>query len=94
MEAENTNEESLDETSESLESPVEQAEENSDIDSILHKKSKKSWARLIAKIYEIDPMVCPKCNSEMVITAIITSEYEIIIIPTSIRRGKRYCDIC
>ncbi len=40
-------------------------------------ENKASWARLIAKIYEADPMICPKCFSEMRIIAIITSEYEL-----------------
>jgi hypothetical protein len=26
---------------------------------------KRAWARLLAKVYEIDPLVCPKCGSEM-----------------------------
>ena len=25
---------------------------------------RKAWARLLSKVYEIDPMVCPKCGSE------------------------------
>ena len=25
---------------------------------------KRAWARLLAKVYEIDPLVCPKCGSE------------------------------
>ncbi len=25
---------------------------------------KRAWARLIAKIYEIDPLLCPECGSE------------------------------
>ena len=41
------------------------------------KKSKSTWARLIAKIYEINPLVCPKCGSEMKILAVITDSYEI-----------------
>ncbi|MDY6970681.1 MAG: transposase [Spirochaetota bacterium] len=48
-----------------------------DVDDVSHKKSKASWARLIVKIYEVDPMICDKCGSEMKILAIITSEYEI-----------------
>ena len=32
---------------------------------------KKAWARLLSKVYEIDPMVCPKCGSEMKVIAII-----------------------
>jgi len=35
------------------------------------KAYRKSWARLIQKIYEVDPLVCPKCQGTMrVISAI------------------------
>ena len=26
---------------------------------------RKSWARLIQKIYEVDPLICPKCRGNM-----------------------------
>jgi len=26
---------------------------------------RRNWARLIQKIYEVDPLLCPKCSSEM-----------------------------
>jgi hypothetical protein len=26
---------------------------------------KRAWARLLAKVYEVDSMVCPKCGAEM-----------------------------
>jgi hypothetical protein len=26
---------------------------------------RRNWARLIQKIYEVDPLVCPKCNGPM-----------------------------
>jgi hypothetical protein len=29
------------------------------------KAFRKSWARLIQKIYEVDPLVCPKCQGAM-----------------------------
>ena len=29
------------------------------------KAFRKSWARLIQKIYEVDPLVCPKCKGAM-----------------------------
>jgi hypothetical protein len=38
---------------------------------------KKAWARLLSKVYEIDPMVCPKCGSEMKVIAIIQEPDEI-----------------
>ena len=37
----------------------------------------KSWARLIKKIYEVDPLICPKCGSTMKIKAFITQPAEV-----------------
>jgi hypothetical protein len=31
---------------------------------------RKSWARLIQKIYEVDPLICPKCRGSMRIISI------------------------
>ena len=33
--------------------------------------AKQNWARLIQKIYEVDPLVCPKCQGQMKIISII-----------------------
>ncbi len=38
---------------------------------------KQAWARLLAKIYEVDPFACPKCGSEMKVIAIIQETEEI-----------------
>jgi len=38
---------------------------------------KRAWARLLAKVYEADPMVCPKCGAEMKVIAIIEDPLEI-----------------
>jgi len=27
--------------------------------------SRQSWAKLIQKVYEVDPLICPKCNTKM-----------------------------
>ena len=35
------------------------------------KAFRKNWARLIQKIYEIDPLVCPRCFSQMRVIAAI-----------------------
>jgi hypothetical protein len=32
---------------------------------------RRNWARLIQKIYEVDPLLCPKCSSEMRVIAFI-----------------------
>jgi len=41
------------------------------------KAANKSWARLIKKIYEVDPLVCPKCKGQMRIIAFI-EDYKIV----------------
>ena len=38
---------------------------------------KRAWARLLAKVYEVDPMVCPKCGAEMNVIAIIENPAEL-----------------
>jgi len=35
------------------------------------KAFRKNWARLIQKIYEIDPLCCPKCSGKMKILSFI-----------------------
>jgi len=35
------------------------------------KGANKSWAHLIKKIYEVDPLICPKCGGNMRIIAFI-----------------------
>jgi hypothetical protein len=32
---------------------------------------RRSWAQLLKRIYEVDPLVCPSCGSEMKVVAII-----------------------
>jgi hypothetical protein len=41
------------------------------------KESRQNWARLIQKIYEVDPLLCPKCQGTMKIIAFI-EEFDII----------------
>jgi hypothetical protein len=47
--------------------------EISDLDdqSVSNKESRKAWARLIQKISNVNPMICPKCASEMKVVAFI-----------------------
>lgn len=35
------------------------------------KLRKQSWARLLQKVYEVDPFICPKCHGTMSVIAII-----------------------
>ncbi len=41
------------------------------------KKMRKAWARLIQKVYEVDPLVCPKCGSKMRVESIIFDKNEV-----------------
>jgi hypothetical protein len=35
---------------------------------------KRNWARLIQKIYEVDPLTCPKCSGKMKVISVIKDE--------------------
>jgi hypothetical protein len=62
-----------------LESPRDQEgtdQEEQDVDS-WRRRRKLTWAKLIQKVYEIDPLLCRFCGSEMKIISFIT-EYPII----------------
>jgi len=37
-------------------------------------KPNRTWARLIQKIYEVDPLTCPKCQGQMRIFSFIEDE--------------------
>ncbi len=41
------------------------------------KESRSTWAKLIAQVYEVDPLVCPRCSAPMRILAIITEPEEV-----------------
>ncbi|GAB1433076.1 hypothetical protein MASR2M29_17010 [Spirochaetota bacterium] len=41
------------------------------------KLRKQSWARLLQKVYEVDPFVCPKCKGAMSVVAIIEDPKEL-----------------
>jgi len=38
------------------------------------KEYRKNWARLIQKIYEVDPLTCPKCSGKMKVISVIEEE--------------------
>jgi hypothetical protein len=44
---------------------------------------RSAWARLIAKVYEVDPLICPRCGSQMKLIAVITD-------PSEVRRILRH----
>jgi hypothetical protein len=40
-------------------------------------ESCSTWARLIAQVYEVDPLTCSRCGSPMRILAVITEPEEV-----------------
>ena len=46
---------------------------------------RKAWARLLAKVHELDGMACPRCGSRMAVIAVITD-------PAQIRKIIAYLD--
>jgi hypothetical protein len=45
--------------------------------SVTARQSRASWARLIAKVYEADPLICRHCGSPMRILAVITEAQQV-----------------
>jgi len=45
--------------------------------SVCSKESRAAWARLIAKVYEADPLICRHCGSPMRIMAVITEPQQV-----------------
>jgi len=61
---------------------------DSEMETVSSKASKRSWARLIQKVYEVDPLVCPKCRNEMKIIAVITDPSEVNKILECLKRNN------
>jgi len=50
---------------------------------------RSAWARLIAKVYEVDPMLCPRCRSQMKLIAVITEPLHVLgVLRHLARTGK------
>jgi len=43
-----------------------------DEESTFAKDRKKTWARLLRKVFEVDPLLCPACKVEMTVVSVIT----------------------
>jgi len=39
--------------------------------------SSKGWAEMIRKVYEVDPLICPRCGGRMKVVAFLT-EYAVV----------------
>jgi hypothetical protein len=56
--------------SESVESYYEES-------TVSDQESCSTWARLIAQVYEVDPLECPRCHAPMNVIAVITDPDEV-----------------
>jgi len=45
--------------------------------SVSSKESRCTWARLIAQVYEVDPLICTRCRAPMKVIAVITEPEEV-----------------
>ncbi len=59
----------------------------SEPDSAERKAARKRWANLIRHIYEVDPLLCPRCGGMMKIIAFITEPRAVRAILDSVRRS-------
>jgi hypothetical protein len=50
---------------------------------------RKRWADLLRRVYEIDPLVCPRCNATMRVISFITQPATIKRILDHLRRSSR-----
>ncbi len=57
----------------SSESPPEVSESKEEQESAFVRQRKKTWARLIQKVWLDDPELCPKCGQKMKVIAVISS---------------------
>ena len=60
-----------------------------DEDTPYRKACRSRWAALIQKVYEVDPLRCPKCQGEMKIIAFIESRDQ----PDVVEKILRHCDL-
>jgi hypothetical protein len=50
---------------------------------------RRRWAKLIRRVYEVDPLVCPRCGSEMRVVSFITEPRVVRRIVDHLRKGDR-----
>ena len=61
-----------------------------EMETVSSKTSKQSWARLIQKVYEVDPLICQQCGHEMKVIAVITDPFEVSKILEYLKRNNAH----
>ena len=59
-----------------------------EMETVSNKASRRSWARLMQKIYEIDPLMCPQCGHVKKVIAVITDPHEVRKILACLKRNN------
>ena len=49
---------------------------------------RQSWARLLRKVLEVDPLLCPQCQVEMKIVSVITDPVVVDAILDHVEAGR------
>jgi hypothetical protein len=61
---------------------------NPEMETVSSKASRRSWARLIQKVYEVDPLICPKYGHDMKVIAVIIDSHEVQKILECLKHNK------
>ena len=61
---------------------------DTEMEIVSNKATRRSWARLIQKVYEVDPLKCPQCGHEMKVIAVITDPHDVQKILECLKRNK------
>jgi hypothetical protein len=69
--------------------PPPAAEEPTEVHDVSASERRKAWARLLAMIYDVDPLCCPVCGNRMSVIAVIRDPAEIrTIIACLAKQGR------
>jgi len=58
------------------------------METITKQQARSTWARMIQKVHDVNPLFCPKCGEKMRILAMITDRQEIKRVLEHLRRNK------
>jgi len=61
---------------------------NPEIETVSNMASRRSWARLIQKVYEVDHLIYEKCGCEMKVIAVIINPHDVRRILECLKRNK------
>ena len=50
---------------------------------------RSAWARSIARVHEVDPLICPRCGSEIELIAVITDPSEVLQNPAPSHQDRQ-----